>query len=280
MQPGLFRPKALSRISSPEQLDQLMRVTSARSWLAFFGLGAVIVGAIVWGFVGSLPTTVTGQAVLIHQGRQSVVATAAGLVVSIKVSPEQEVAQGQVIAYVQSLSQTASSGAPPANGQIPIVSPARGQIDQILVEPGNLVALGDPVATIEGFNAKLEAYTYVPIALGKQIKPGMTVQVSPSSVSRAQYGYLIGHVQSVGDFPVTQQGLSLLLDNDQLTNQLLSGGPVLQVIVQFVPDPKTVSGFKWSSPKGPPYQLTHGTLASAQVIVSQQRPISLVLPGA
>jgi len=68
MQPGLFREKALSRLSSPEQLDQAMRVTSPRAWLAFLGLAALIAGALVWGLVGSVPSTIAGRAVVINRG--------------------------------------------------------------------------------------------------------------------------------------------------------------------------------------------------------------------
>lgn len=281
MQPGLFRSKALSRLSSPEQLDKLMRVTSPRSWLAFFGLGAVIVAAIAWGFVGDVPNTVSGQAVLIHQGgTEDIVAMSTGQVVKVTVNPGDTVAQGQVIAWLRPLSApTGQAGAAQTSQEIPVTSPSIGRIVEVLASPGIVVSAADPVATIEGLNEQLEAYTYIPIGPGKQIKPGMVVNIAPVSVSTAQYGYLIGHVQSVSDFPVTQRSLSQLVDNDQLTQDLLSGGPVLQVIVQLQPDGKTASGFKWSSPKGPPFELTHGTLASAQVIVSRQRPFNLVLPG-
>lgn len=282
MQPGLFRPKALSRLSSPEQLNQLMRVTSPRSWLVFLALAAVIVAAVVWGFVGSVPTTVSAQAILIHQGGgQRIVATSSGQVLTVSVNEGEVVSQGQVIGWLETLSPSAAqaNSASQPKQQIPIISPITGRIDEVLAAPGSVVSVGDPVATIEALNAKLEAYAYVPIGPGKQLKSGMTVQVSPTSVDASQYGYLIGHVQSVSDFPVTEQGLSQLLNNDTLTNQLLGLGPVLQVIVTLAPDPHTPSGFKWSSPKGPPFALTHGTLAGAQIIIAQHRPIHLVLPG-
>jgi HlyD family secretion protein len=274
MQPGLFRPRALSRLSSPEQLDQAMRVTSARGWLAFLGLGAVIVAALIWGFVGTIPTTVNGQSVLLHEGGpEPILATMTGQIVSVAVRPDEGVTRGQVIARVRGL----STGGGPGTA---IVSPETGRIDQVLTAPGRLVRAVDTVATIERPNQKLDSYAYVPIGPGKQIKPGMSVQVSPSSVDPAQYGYLIGRVQSVSDFPATEQDLSLLLNNDQLTKLLLSNGPVLQIVVNLERDRGTASGYKWSSPKGPPFQLTHGTLATVKVVIGEQRPIHLVLPGA
>ena len=38
----IFRKVALERLSSPEQLDQLMQVTSPKGWLALAGLGALL----------------------------------------------------------------------------------------------------------------------------------------------------------------------------------------------------------------------------------------------
>ena len=35
----LFRKVSLDRLSSPEQLDQLLRVTDPKSWLGLFAVG-------------------------------------------------------------------------------------------------------------------------------------------------------------------------------------------------------------------------------------------------
>jgi hypothetical protein len=69
----LFRKVALERISSPEQLDQLLQVTEPRNWLALVSLICLLGVAIGWGFIGQLLTTVSGQGVLVRAG---VVATA------------------------------------------------------------------------------------------------------------------------------------------------------------------------------------------------------------
>src|SRR5438105_4154427 len=62
----IFRQKALDRLSSPESLDQLMRVSSARDWVALLALGLVIGAMLVWSVTGKLPTTVTGKGLFIH----------------------------------------------------------------------------------------------------------------------------------------------------------------------------------------------------------------------
>jgi len=68
MQKPIFRKAALERLSSPEQLDQLMQVTTPKGWLALIALAGLLVTAVILGFVGSIPVTVTGQCILLNRG--------------------------------------------------------------------------------------------------------------------------------------------------------------------------------------------------------------------
>ena len=52
----LFRESALERLSSPEQLDQQLQVTSPRGWIALLALWSVLAAIMVWSIVGSVPT--------------------------------------------------------------------------------------------------------------------------------------------------------------------------------------------------------------------------------
>lgn len=53
-QDTIFRQKSIERVSSPEQLDSYLKVTSPSVWLALIGIIVVLTGAIVWGSVGKL----------------------------------------------------------------------------------------------------------------------------------------------------------------------------------------------------------------------------------
>jgi len=66
--PSIFRQRALDRLSSPEQLDVLMHVTSPRSWIALAGLGLLLAAVVAWGVFGTIPTKVEAQGVLIRPG--------------------------------------------------------------------------------------------------------------------------------------------------------------------------------------------------------------------
>ena len=53
---SIFREKSLERVSSPEQLNEYIRVTTPGIWLTLSAVIVLLVGFAVWGVVGSLET--------------------------------------------------------------------------------------------------------------------------------------------------------------------------------------------------------------------------------
>jgi HlyD family secretion protein len=69
-----------------------------------------------------------------------------------------------------------------------------------------------------------------------------------------------------------------VLENQALVQEFSQGGAPIEVIAALIPNQNTISGFTWSSAKGPPVQITSGTLCDAWITLTNQRPISFVLP--
>lgn len=63
---NIFRKEALERLSSPEQLDQLMQIVSPRSWLPLATVGGLMGAALIWACEGRIPVTTTGSAILAY----------------------------------------------------------------------------------------------------------------------------------------------------------------------------------------------------------------------
>lgn len=96
---SLFRESALARLSSPEQLDVLMQVTSPRYWIALATLLGLIVTAVCWGFLGSVPTQVQGQSIFTRSGGlHSVTVANDGRVTDLSVGVGDTIRQGQLVA--------------------------------------------------------------------------------------------------------------------------------------------------------------------------------------
>ncbi len=97
----LFRKAALDKLASPEQLDQLMQVTSPRGWMALWTVGGILVMVIIWSIFGSIPTRVDGEGILIRGGNlREFEATGNGVIVSLNIKVSDRVEAGQIIASI------------------------------------------------------------------------------------------------------------------------------------------------------------------------------------
>ena len=405
---SIFRQKALDRLSSPEQLDQVIEVTAYRWWIALIALLSISVTALAWAYRGTIATTVGGTGLIVRQGRVlSVPVRSSGIVLSLDVRTGDHVSTGQAVATVaqeslfaelqaarQSLdekrrqyesetvrhqeeidlamealrSERENIGraikdfedeAVLAQEQIPIVdtlfskglvteqstiaarreharikrsiadlhariaqidaeefaqrsqiertesddaleiarlertveimasnlsmaqtvtSPHSGQVLEIKVDRGAAVENGTPILTIQPDRDNLEALIYLSSREAKDIQVGMEVQLSPSHVRREEYGYIVGKVTFVADYPTTDVALMRNFQNEKLVATLLSGEPVTEARVELQTDPSTPSGFHWSSSSGPAAAISSGTFCDALVVVRRQAPITLLVP--
>ena len=390
-------------MSSPEQLDRLITVTSPRIWLILITIGIVLGCGILWGIFGSIPVKVDTSGILISSGGvSSISSTVTGQITDVRVKNGDELKKGDIIAIIgendivtqindtneiikvlktlttstnwaavklptdlleiQQLGQQIQSASSAAGyGKIDpeiakreyesykqlyaagaaskaeldakysayisaqssysaqsvsasqaaaqfnatkqakldeltkkvedlkasiqtdysIVAPSDGKIVSIDVSKGDLVSQGTAIASLAktGSNVKaLEAVIYVPVSDGKKITEGMEVKIYPSTVQKEEYGYMIGTVVNVPIYPVSTQSVMETLGNESLVQELTGDGSPLEVRVDLVADDSTVSGYAWSSKKGATVNVENGTLCSAAVVVSTQRPISMVIP--
>jgi HlyD family secretion protein len=97
----LFRKVALERLSSPEQLETLIRVVTPNAWLALAPLAAIVLLAIVWGWFGSIPTKASGKCILLNPtGVADVASGVSGRIIEIPIKIGDSVKKGQEVARV------------------------------------------------------------------------------------------------------------------------------------------------------------------------------------
>ena len=97
----IFRERAVDSASSPESINRVAPIVSARLWLLVAGAGAVVATFTVWGFFGSIPLTVRGTGILI-EGSMVVAAEAPadGRIGDFLAKPGDRVEPGQVLAVI------------------------------------------------------------------------------------------------------------------------------------------------------------------------------------
>ncbi len=128
----------------------------------------------------------------------------------------------------------------------------------------------------------LETLTSLTPGLRKQvqevIKPGMSLQVTPSTVKREEFGGIEGKVTKISAFPVTQKGAASLIGNRDILPEIMTQGARIAVFTELKTDSSTVSGYKWSSSQGLELKITPGTTSSVRIKVEEKAPITFVLP--
>jgi len=405
---SIFRKTSLERLSSPEQLDTIMRVTGAKRWLALAGMFLILGVVVIWGYEGTIDTKVSGSGIIVRAGTVlNVVASGSGLVTSINVGLGDRVRADQLVAKVSDPEmlekiRLARSGLGEAkaerernllsrqqgaqlqldalardqanahreiselaeqvkiateqinvdnqllakglitrqqtlqdqqklvaiNGQIEslrakikqieadqytartnperfdeemkerigdlernlaglenqmaiqssVTSPYEGQVIEMRTVPGSLVAAGSPILSIQPQGNTLEVLVYLPSLQAKTVRPEMAAEISPSTVKREEFGFIRGKVVYTGEFPASFDALMRNFQNETLVHSIMASGPVTELRVTMDRDPTTVSGFKWSSSRGPAITITSGTLCTVEVIARQQPPVSLLFP--
>jgi HlyD family secretion protein len=102
---ALFRQQAEASANSPEGLEMPLKVVGRSEWIGLIGAGIIILAAVLWGFLGTVETTVTGKGILLRQagGTLAVTAPEKATVTALLVEPGAEVKQGQVLARLHLL---------------------------------------------------------------------------------------------------------------------------------------------------------------------------------
>jgi HlyD family secretion protein len=97
----MFRKVALDRLSSPDQLETLIRVIRPSAWLALVPLLLLLVLALAWSWMGSISTKVAGRCIILNPtGLADVSSAVAGRIVDMPIKVGDVVRQGQEVASV------------------------------------------------------------------------------------------------------------------------------------------------------------------------------------
>lgn len=101
MSAGFFRKSALEKLSTPEKLDQLIKVTGPKAWIALTTVAVALFVGLLWAFMGTVKTNLDVIGVVLGGEVHEVVATSQGQLVELKVSIGDKVMKGDIIATIQ-----------------------------------------------------------------------------------------------------------------------------------------------------------------------------------
>jgi hypothetical protein len=260
-----FRKQAVDRVSSPEELDRLVRVSRPGTWIALSGLLLVIVAVVLWATLTSVTTTVSGLGYVLPQGGLVEASTLrAGVVERIDVTPGQRVKPGDRVAVLES----------PDGRTFSVVAPTGGRVGEVLRAIGDFVPQGGQVAVLVPDRPRV-VEAFLPVADAKQARVGDQVWVEPTTAAASEFGFARGRVVGIGEIPIPNVGIASVLENPARVSAVGELGPVIHVIVDLV-GANTPSGVSWTASRGPSEPVTIGTRAGVKVVTGQRAPIDYV----
>lgn len=403
----LFRKRAIERLSSPEQLDTIMQITSPAGWVALIGIFVIISAVIVWSILGQIPDKVYARGMIL-KNLHEIVSDFKGRVTELKVKENDFVEFNEVVANVKQIylehdieskarelkeaeirwqeeisaleeniklqkeanekrKRTLRASIKDLNNQMgtlsrrienkraslrkglitesdlldtqnelanvrnlqsqkkdmlaqidsdefklerqkmekendrdnelsrlkgeladlhlkfksetEIRSSFSGKVLEIKVSEGDLIEPHTSILILEEQTEKMKLIAYMPIEQGKKVKERMDVRISPSTIKKEEYGFIIGKVESVSKFPATKERMEKILRSDSLVKQLTGKSAPIEISISLTYDDMTVSGFKWTSSQGPPTEIETNTMCEADIIVNRKHPIEYVIPA-
>ena len=265
-----FRFKALAKLREPDELDTPTVLTSARGWVTLLALAAVTLAAVAWAVFGRLPQTVSANGLITPpNGAAQVQSQYSGVVREIHANNGAKISAGQDLAVVRDAQGANHS----------IVSLFGGQVISIEVAQGEVIGAGRTVATIERSapgGSQLVAMLFVSSSQSAGVVPGEKVDLAVASAPAAAFGLLRGRILSVSQFPLTAAEIDALLGGTIPAEALASDGGKLLVTVSLPRDPRTASGYSWTTAAGPPQPLLPLVSAVGTITLGVQAPISLL----
>ena len=266
----LYRKSSLEKLSNPEQLDRMIRISSPMSWLALAAVLLVIVATAIWACLGTLPTTETVNGILTGPANVcAVYADAAGTVSSFEKAPGDAVEEGEVLAKLTG----------PDGSAREVRAAMAGTVGALSAAPGDAVTTGTELMRLTPADAGAQvAVCYVPLTAAQKLRPGMAVQVCPAAVDSQKYGYLEAEILSVDAYAANTATLGYVLGTGNLVaEQFAANGPVVAVVCKLRTDGGSKSGLYWSNESGRALTVRNGSIVTARIVVESNPPITKLI---
>lgn len=266
----LYRKSLLDKLSNPEQLDRMIKISSPLSWLALIAVLLVIAATVVWSIVGTLPTTETVNGMIVDaNGVNAVYSETVGVLEKYCKDLGSEVKKGDKIAQIKL-----------SNGAMKDINADRdGVISAFSVEIGTSVLAGTEIARITPHNLGSQVIVcFVPFAYAQKFEKGMEVIVYPAHVDSQKYGHMMAEIVSVEEYPTNVNSLMYILGSgNMVAEQFASSGPIVSVVCKIKTDSSTKSGFYWSNKSAKDLTVSNYTVISGRIVVDECAPITKLI---
>jgi HlyD family secretion protein len=147
-------------------------------------------------------------------------------------------------------------------------APTTGRVTRVYKQQGDPVSRGDVLVDVEVASADgaMEIVAFVPATYGQRVEAGDAVQVTVAGIRREDAGFLKGLVTFVSPALVSAERVAAV------TKEGKTQGASYELRIAPVVDPSTISGYAWSTGKGPPQKFSGAVPVTIAVEVGDRTP--------
>jgi membrane fusion protein (multidrug efflux system) len=298
----IFREEALRHHEGAQQEGDVLRISPAWTRWTYWVLLALLVAALAYSLLGTLPEYASGPALVTVEGQSHLTVDTPGIVSSVEVRPGQRVEPGQALVSFRSQEETVSLERIQREFQLQLIrllrdpsdegaretltslraelelaearqqartlrAPHQGVVSDLRIRPGQYVAPGEGVVSIVGDDVEVSLLALLPGGQRPLLEPGRPLRVE---LDGFHHEYHTVTIESVGDEIVGPTEVRRFL-GPEIADALQLSGPLV-VVRARLPSPTFQS-------KGRTYNYFDGMLARADARVRKERILVTLVPG-
>ncbi len=298
----IFREEALRHHEGTHQEGDVLRISPEWTRWTYWTLLGLLLAALVYSLLGTLPEYATGPAVVKVDGQSHLTVDQPGIVSSVEVRPGQRVEKGQALISFRSAEETASLDRIQREFELQLIrvlrdpsdesarqtltslraereqavvrqqartlrAPQAGVVSDLRIRPGQYVTPGEGVVSVLGDNVTVSMVALLPGGYRPTLEPGRPLRVE---LDGFPHEYQTFTIESVGDQIVGPGEVRRFL-GPEIADALQLNGPMVLVRARL-PSPTFTS-------KGRTFNFFDGMLARADARVRKESILVALVPG-
>lgn len=301
MKTDLFNKSALDNLETPEQLDQQVRIMGTSSWIIFAAILVVAIAATIWAFIGTISSGTDYEGVIFNNEDVAIYnAKISGIIQDVLVNEGETVKEGDILAVIaneehrmqiETLEEEKKQYQEGTKEYFQIQQEIEHCVGEQLVRSstdgivqrmellGQAVEAGEMIALVvpESLYSYQEVIIYVPREEVSTLEVGMAVQITPSYVTREEYGYMEGVIADISNHLVTENAIIRHMGTMDYVEDILPEGSCVEVTIQLGISETSGNSYLWSNPKGETLKISSGDKCRVHIVKSVYRPYELLL---
>jgi len=211
----IFRKSSLEKMTTPEDLDELLQVNSARTWLLLAAMILLLAGLVIWGVMGTISQDMTGFGI-IKAGElpRDILTSCPGQVDSVFGKTGDLVEQGQKLMKIVMLEEKLDTT---------IFSPFKGEITGLNVKEGDYVQTGSTVLEMQRISDHLvnppEVIFFISGQEVAKLIKGMVIRLETDKGDIPPEA-LKGTITFIADYPASKTALQAYFPDEDKLSQL------------------------------------------------------------